>query len=507
MKSIWLTENQEGFQTNWMGNPMRTDIVIIGTGMFGITTAHYLTEAGADVLVLDKSGIGRMTTGHTTAKITSQHGLLYQYLLEKYGVDFAKEYFEANEESIQEIEGIVQAYQIDCNFERQDHTMFTKSANEKRKIVEEVRAMKQFTSQVEKVTKTELPFEIELGITVKDQAQFHPIRYLRGLAKNILEKGNKIILDTTCYDLKKEKDGYRIQTQKGEVLAKKVVLASHYPFIKYPGLYFFKMYQSSSYVIAFDPKKDIFSGMYLQVEEPKFSFRSAIDSDGKRILILGGAGHKTGKSVTDQMTYEQLKQEVQQEFPEAEIRYWWSTRDCITLDKLPYIGQFSNLLPNVYIGTGFNKWGMTTSNLAARIVSDEILEKKNRHQHLFLATRMQPIENREEVKNILAQSVKSLVVQRVKPSQLRVEDLANGEGGIVQLQGKKVGVYRDENGKIYAVKPVCTHLGCLLNWNGADKTWDCPCHGSRYRFDGKNLYDPAMKDLETISVKEEKEQE
>ena len=236
MKSIWLTENQEGFQTNWMGNPMRTDIVIIGAGMFGITTAHYLTEAGADVLVLDKSGIGRMTTGHTTAKITSQHGLLYQYLLEKYGVDFAKEYFEANEESIQEIEGIVQAYQIDCDFERQDHTMFTKSANEKRKIVEEVRAMKQFTSQVEKVTKTELPFEIELGITVKDQAQFHPIRYLRGLAKNILEKGNKIILDTTCYDLKKEKDGYRIQTQKGEVLAKKVVLASHYPFIKYPGL-------------------------------------------------------------------------------------------------------------------------------------------------------------------------------------------------------------------------------------------------------------------------------
>lgn len=207
------------------------------------------------------------------------------------------------------------------------------------------------------------------------------------------------------------------------------------------------------------------------------------------------------------MTYEQLKQEAQREFPEAEIRYWWSTRDCITLDKLPYIGQFSNLLPNVYIGTGFNKWGMTTSNLAARIVSDEILEKKNRHQHLFPATRMQPIENREEVKNILAQSVKSLVVQRVKPSQLRVEDLANGEGGIVQLQGKKVGVYRDENGKIYAVKPVCTHLGCLLNWNGADKTWDCPCHGSRYRFDGKNLYDPAMKDLETISVKEEKEQE
>jgi len=503
MNSIWLNGNQEKFQKSILKNKMKTDTCIIGAGIFGITTAYYLSKAGVDVVLIDKDGIGRKTTGHTTAKITSQHGLIYHYLLDKYGVDFAKAYYLANEESIQEIKNIIEKHRIDCDFEKQDHCMYTKSESEKRKIVEEVRAMKQFTSNIEKVTKTELPFEIELGIKMKNQAQFHPLKYVNGVVNEILKNGGKFFLDTVCYDLKKEKEGYIVNTSNGEIFAENIVLATHYPFINFPGIYFMKMYQSSSYVIGIDPKEEVFSSMYLQVEEPKQSFRVAKDASGKKIILMGGQGHKTGKSVTYEMTYGKLIEDAKTYFPKGEIIYNWSTRDCISLDKIPYIGQFSEFLPNVYVGTGFNKWGMTSSNLAARIITDKILEKENPYEEMFTATRMKPIENKDEVKNMVSQSVKTILVQRIKKSESELGDIKNGEGGVIEYKGKKIGVYKDKDGNIFAVKPVCTHLGCILNWNGADKTWDCPCHGSRFNYTGENLYDPAYKSLEKIDLEED----
>jgi len=218
---------------------------------------------------------------------------------------------------------------------------------------------------------------------------------------------------------------------------------------------------------------------------------------------MGGQGHKTGKSVTYEMTYGKLIEDAKTYFPKAEIIYNWSTRDCISLDKIPYIGQFSEFLPNVYVGTGFNKWGMTSSNLAARIITDKILEKENPYEEMFTATRMKPIENKDEVKNMVSQSVKTILVQRIKKSESELGDIKNGEGGVIEYKGKKIGVYKDKDGNIFAVKPVCTHLGCILNWNGADKTWDCPCHGSRFNYTGENLYDPAYKSLEKIDLEED----
>ena len=317
---------------------------------------------------------------------------------------------------------------------------------------------------------------------------------------NKIEKNKvKIFENTTCFDIKQENNEYICYTQNNTIKSKIVVIATHYPFLNIPGMYFAKMYQSSSYVIGVDTKTELFSGMYINIQSPIYSFRTAIDNKN-RILLLGGLDHKTGENITYQDSYAKLEQKAKQWYPNSEVKYYWSTRDCITLDKIPYIGEFSNVLPNIYVGTGFNKWGMTSSNVAARIITDKIMKKENEYEDVFKSTRVNPIVNKDEVKNMVVQTAKSLVVDKLKKEENSIENIKKESGGIIEKNGEKIGVYKDIEGNIYAVKPICTHLGCLLNWNAADKTWDCPCHASRFDYKGKNIYNPALKDLEKIEI-------
>ena len=259
------------------------------------------------------------------------------------------------------------------------------------------------------------------------------------------------------------------------------------------------MYQSTSYLIAVDTKKTLPHGMYINFTNPIFSYRTA-RYKGKDILIIGGGEHKTGHPTCYQDSYGLLEEEAFRYYPDAEILYRWNTRDCISLDKLPYVGIYSNMMPNVFVGKKKKKWGMTLTNVAANIIVDEICGKQNPYQYLFRSTRLKPLKNHDEMKNILVQSTTSLFFDKLKLSPMQFENIANNSGGIVEINHEKVGIYKDENGKIYAVKPICTHLGCLLSWNDVDKTWDCPCHGSRFDYQGKNLYDPAFKDLDVYVI-------
>ena len=499
MNSVWLENRQTKEKGESLKEDKYTDVCIIGGGIFGIVTAYYLIQQGKRVVLLEKEEIAHKTTGHTTAKITSQHGAIYAYMVEKYGVEFARKYWEANEQAIQDIWKNVTDNQIDCSLEIQDNYIYARTEEEANTVIQEYEALKKITDKVELVDKTALPFCIRNAVKMKAQAQFHPLEYIDGLVQKIQKLGGEIFEHTLCEDVKKEKEEYQCKAGKYTVHAKYVVIATHYPFLNVPGLYFTKMYQSSSYVLGVDTKTKLGEGMYINPSSPIFSYRT-VEKDGKRLLLLGGADHKTGQPVTEEETYGALEKELRKWYPEAEVLYKWSTRDCITLDKIPYIGEFSHLLPHVYVGTGFNKWGMTSSHVAARIVSDIILEKQNPYAEIFEATRMHLIVNKEEVKNMVVDTTKGLVVERFQKETLTIEDIANGDGGIVEIEGKKVGVYKDEQGEIYAVKPVCTHLGCVLNWNGADKTWDCPCHGSRFGYDGQNVYEPANKRLEKIHI-------
>lgn len=324
---------------------------------------------------------------------------------------------------------------------------------------------------------------------------FNPYKYINSLADKIREQNGDIFVNTTCYDIDKENDMYICRTENNNILAKNVVIATHYPFLNIPGFYFSKIYQSSSYVIALDIGDKEFDGMYINIEKPIYSFRN-VNFNGENLLLLGGGGHKTGEMQEKDIGYNPLIEAAKKWFPDSKVKYRWSANDCISLDKIPYIGEFSSLYPNIYVGTGFNKWGMTSSYVAAKLVSGKILEKENKYEDIFKATRTNFFVNKDEVKNMVTDTLKAQVVDRVREENNTKPE--KKEGKIIERNGEKIGVYIDEDGKTFAVKPVCTHLGCILSWNKDDKTWDCPCHGSRFDYTGKQLENPAIKDLEQV---------
>lgn len=446
-----------------------------------------------------KENIGIGISGHTTAKITSQHGAIYHYLQNQYGLDFAKNYFLANEEAIFNIENIIKENNIDCGFEKQSSFLYSTSKDEEIKLKNEFDAVSKINKEAKLRTDVKLPLEITSAIEFPNQAMFNPYKYINSLADKIIEKDGDIFVNTTCYDVDKENDMYVCKTENNNIYAKNVVIATHYPFLNIPGFYFSKIYQSSSYVIAISLEgtkwnKD-FDGMYINIEKPIYSFRN-VNFNGENLLLLGGGGHKTGEMQEKDIGYNSLIEAVKKWFPDCKIKYKWSANDCISLDKIPYIGEFSSLYPNIYVGTGFNKWGMTSSYVAGKIVSDKILEKENKYEDIFKATRTNFFVNKGEVKNMVTDTLKAQVVDRVKEENNSKPE--KEEGKIIERNGEKIGVYIDENGKTFAVKPVCTHLGCMLSWNKEDKTWDCPCHGSRFDYTGKQIENPAIKDLEQV---------
>lgn len=259
------------------------------------------------------------------------------------------------------------------------------------------------------------------------------------------------------------------------------------------------MYQSTSYAIAVDTHSTLFDGMYINPSEPIYSFRTA-KSENNRLLVIAGLDHKTGFAPTEENTYLSLENIAKKHYPNSEVLYKWNTRDCISLDKIPYIGSYSSMFPGVYVATGFNKWGITSSNVSANIITDEILEQENKYAFVFNSLRFKPIKNRTELKNMTKQVFKSFVTNKINIPNDELSKIENNNGGIIRVNNLDVGIYKDSSGNIYAVKPNCTHLGCLLTWNNLDKTWDCPCHGSRFDYTGKNIYDPAFKNLEKLSI-------
>lgn len=446
MNSLWLSENSDNKNYENLNKDISTDVCIIGAGIFGLTCGYYLSKSGFKVTIVDKSDICKKTTGHTTAKITSQHGLFYSYLIDTYGEQFAKDYLSANEEAIKNIKNIIDTENIKCDFENQSNFVYTTDKLEVVKIKKEVDCVNAIGFPANFVTKTGLPFEIAGGIQFKNQAQFNPIKYTNGLCDCITKNNGEIYTNTTVFDIKSNGTDFSMQTVGGTITSKYVILASHYPFINFPGMYFFKMYQSSSYVIGINTKKTLFNGMYITVSEPTYSFRTAY-YNGKKILLLGGMGHKTGTPTTYEQSYGVLENYAKQLYPNYEVLFRWDTRDCITLDKIPYIGPFSNTTNNFYVGTGFNKWGMTTSNVAANIVCDMILGKQNKYAYIFDSTRVNPIKNRTEIKNMITESVNSLAIKKIKDSNINFYDIPINSGGIIDINNQKVGIYKDTSRK------------------------------------------------------------
>ena len=430
MESIW-TSTVRMPQFPALGEDVQTDVLIIGGGMAGLLCAHQLQQAGVSCIVAEARTIASGITKDTTAKITSQHGLIYRTLLKRFGPERARCYWQANQEALNAFR--VLCRHIDCDFTTQDHFIYSKAD---RQILEaELAALAAVGCPAKLEPHLPLPFPTVGGIKFPQQAQFHPLKFLASIVGNLNIYENTPVLEW------KEQEAV---TEHGRIHADSIIVATHFPFLNKHGSYFLKLYQQRSYALALENAPSL-EGMYLDAQENGLSFRSHQDS-----LILGGGGHRTGKTGSG---WQKLAQFVKAYYPQAEITHRWATQDCMTLDGIPYIGQYSARTPNLYVATGFNKWGMTSSMVAARLLTDLITGKGSPYASLFSPSR-----------------------------------------SILRLQ---LGVNSFEAVRNLATPTPkrCPHMGCALKWNPQEHSWDCPCHGSRFTESGKLIDNPATGDI------------
>lgn len=430
MKSLWqATVNLPSFPT--LKNDIHTDVLIIGGGIAGILTAYLLHQNGVNYILVEKDKICSGTTQNTTAKITYQHGLIYHKILKSYGVEATHKYLEANKIAFEKYKELCS--KIDCDHEIKDN--FVYSINNKQTLEDEMNALYQIKYKAKYCENLPIPVKTAGAVKFSAQAQFNPLKFISAISSELNIYENTFV---------KEMHGNTAVTDFGKIYAKKAVTATHFPFINKHGAYFLKLYQHRSYVIALENAQNI-DGMYVDENKKGMSFRNS-----DNLLLLGGGGHRTGKTGGN---WAELRAFANNVYPNSAEKFSWSAQDCMSLDNIPYIGQYSNITSNFYVEAGFNKWGMTSAMVSAMLISDIILGKKNEYADVFNPSRsiFKPqlaINSLESIKNLLTIS-----------------------------------------------KPRCPHLGCALKWNNAEHSWDCACHGSRFDKTGKLLNNPANGDL------------
>ncbi|NGT32133.1 FAD-dependent oxidoreductase [Clostridium perfringens] len=476
MKSVW-SESCKFRKREALNKDIKTDVLVIGAGIAGILTAYMLKQKGREVVVIDAAEIASGNTKNTTAKITSQHDLIYSKLISEFGEEKARQYAKANELAIKKYKEIIEYKRIECDFEEKPAYVY--SLNEVDVLKEEVEAAKNLGIDAEFVQEANLPFKINGALKFNNQAQFNPLKFLKGISNELV-----IYENTRALEIKEN----LVVTSGGNITANNIVVATHYPIMNAPGYYFMKMHQERSYVLALENTSEI-DGMYIELNKEGYSFRTY-----NNLLLLGGISHRTGEN-EEGGSYDELRKVAKELYPKAKEKYYWSAQDCMTIDGIPYIGRYSSETPNIYVATGFNKWGMTSSMVSAMIISDMILEKENDFSEIFSPRRFDLSLSINNIANDLIETAKNFIAQKVYIPSSEIEHIKNGHGGIIEYNGEKVGVYKNKEGKEFFVSTKCTHLGCQLSWNSDELTWDCPCHGSRFDYKGRLIGSPATKDL------------
>lgn len=476
MKSLW-SESCKFRKREALNKDIKTDVLVIGAGIAGILTAYMLKQKGREVVVIDAAEIASGNTKNTTAKITSQHDLIYSKLITEFGEEKARQYAKANELAIKKYKEIIEDKRIECDFEEKPAYVY--SLNEVDVLKEEVEAAKNLGIDAEFVQEANLPFKINGALKFNNQAQFNPLKFLKGISNELV-----IYENTRALEIKEN----LVVTSGGNITANNIVVATHYPIMNAPGYYFMKMHQERSYVLALENTSEI-DGIYIDINKEGYSFRTY-----NNLLLFGGISHRTGEN-EEGGSYDELRKVAKKLYPKAKEKYYWSAQDCMTIDGIPYIGRYSSETPNIYVATGFNKWGMTSSMVSAMIISDMILEKENDFSEIFSPRRFDLSLSINNIANDLIETAKNFIAQKVYIPSSEIEHIKNGHGGIIEYNGEKVGVYKNKEGKEFFVSTKCTHLGCQLSWNADELTWDCPCHGSRFDYKGRLIGSPATKDL------------
>ena len=495
-ESYWIASTKEStISYPALKENVKADVIVVGGGITGITSAYLLNKEGLSVILLEAGRLARGTTGHTTAKITSQHNLIYDKIIKQFGTELAQQYATANETAIRKIKALIDELNIACDYMPQPAILFTEVDEMVAQIQAETKAAEALGLPAIYQDTIPFPFTIKGALRFDQQAQFHPLKYSLALAKAFLRNGGQIFENTRAVQIEKD-SAFTLITENGsKAEADQLVIATHYPFYNKHEMYFSRIYQERSYVAAIKAASAFPGGMYINAEEPVRSLRSQHTEEGELILI-GGGRHKSGQCEDTLKKYEELLDFAEPYFSVTDVPYHWSAQDCMTMSGLPFAGNYSKDTPHLYVATGFGKWGMTNSMVASMIIKDLITKGDSPWKDVYNPSRKASVstafhcvsENLNTAENLIGGKLSS-------PPKEEEIDIAPGEGRVVTLYGKRAGAYRDEEGVLYIVNTTCTHMGCELNWNSAEKTWDCPCHGSRFSFEGKIIEGPAVEPL------------
>lgn len=430
MISIW-SDTSELPRFDSLEKDIKTEVLIIGGGMAGILTAYMLGEAGISYVLAEAKTICSGITKNTTAKITSQHGLIYGSLMDRFGTEKTKMYYEANEKALEKYRDMCQ--NIKCGFENKNAFVYTKSNMQK--LEKELNALGKIGADISFADRIPVSLEAEGAVMFKNQAQFNPLQFIKAIAEKL-----NIYENTRVIDIR----GKDALTEKGKITAEKIVVATHFPFLNKHGRYFLKMYQHRSYVVALENVQPP-DGMYIDENKTGISLRSC-----NNMMLIGGGAHRTGKKGE---SFQAIEGFADKYYPSGREKYRWATQDCMTLDNVPYIGHYSKGTPDVYVATGFNKWGMTSSMVSSMILRDMILGRENPYAPVFSPSR----------------------------TMIRKQLFINGFEAVTNI--------------VRITKKRCPHMGCGLKWNDSERTWDCPCHGSRFEENGELIDNPSTGDL------------
>ncbi|WP_082232535.1 FAD-dependent oxidoreductase [Halobacillus massiliensis] len=496
-ESLWRKNaNLPSFEP--LKNSEDTEVAVVGGGITGITTAYLLAKEGKQVVLLEADHLLNGTSGHTTAKVTAQHDVIYDELIQHFGEDNAALYYRAQEDAISSIEKTIQELNISCQWKREDAYLYATTSEGALKLEKENKAYELLGVKGGLVDKVPFPEQTTAVLAMKHQAQFHPVQYLTALLEEFQNLGGKVYEKTKAVKVY-EKDRIEIVTGQDVTLTcDSLIICSHFPFHDGRGFYFSRMYADRSYAIAVEPETEWKGGMYLSVDTPSRSVRSA-EYDGRQVLIIGGENHRTGEGGEHLSHYEKLEDFAQRMFGIKSKPFKWSAQDLMTLDKVPYIGPIQKGNTRIYVATGFRKWGMTNSRVAGELITDYIMGRESLYHSLFTPSRFKADPSMKAFLKNNMNVAGHLIEGKIELVGTRPQALLKGEGAVVQWKGERAGAYKDENGELHVLDTTCTHMGCEVEWNSAEHSWDCPCHGSRFSYDGHVMEGPAKHPLKKIA--------
>ncbi|MCD6014179.1 MAG: FAD-dependent oxidoreductase [Solirubrobacterales bacterium] len=485
--SLWL-DGAEHPQRPPLKRDLEVDVAVIGGGIVGLTAALELQRGGAEVAVLEGRRVASGVSGNTTAKLSSLHGLSYDTITSTHGRDVAQIYGEANEWGVERVERLASELGIDCELRRKPNFTYTEDPARRGEIEAEAEAATAAGLSAAYVEKTDLPFEVAAAVRVERQAEFHPVKYLLGIAAALEKGGTSVFERTRAVGL----TGARVRTEAGQaVLAERVIVATQLPFLD-RGLFFARAYPMRSYATSVRVRTQPPLGMYLQAEQPGRSLRAARWND-EELLIVGGESHVLGRG-DPVRRFKALERYARERFDVAGFEHRWSAHDYMPEDGLPYIGRAWPFSHRVLTATGMRKWGLAMGTAAARMLADEALGREHPWTASFDPWRIPPVGSAPELLKHNADAGLHFFADRVKRGG--VAGLAPGEGRVIGDGLGQTAVHRDDAGRLHAVSARCTHLGCIVRWNDAERTWDCPCHGSRFETGGAVLTGPAVHPLQ-----------